>query len=160
MYAFYKLSSDALERTYYYVPLDNLSPEHVQEGMIIPEQQPIPVGRHTRATDRIVDSLYVVNTEDQISRIYNAETRELADYVPGDNRFSWNGVVSPDGAEIAFMSRTKTGLDVELFTMPLSGDGAPTKISTPSGYVFMIQEECDNGRSMAYDVRSMLIDWK
>lgn len=166
MYTFYKLSSDALERTYYYVPLDNLSPEQIKEGKIMDEQYLTFEERDDSMTDRISDSLYVMNTTDQISQIYNTETGETAVYVSGDNRFSWNGVVSPDGAEIAFMSRTKTGMDVDIFTMSLFADdtpftdGAPTKVPVPSSIVLMLQEECKRGAAMNFDTRTMLIDWR
>jgi len=52
----------------------------------------------------------------------------------GTNRISWNGVMSPDGTEIAFLSRTTTAAEPELFIAGVNGEN-PRRVDVASSLV-------------------------
>ena len=68
------------------------------------------------------------------SCILDIATGETISYVPGDGRYSWCGVASPDGSTVAFLSAPKAGQEPpSLYTMSLNG-GDP--IRSPASFVF------------------------
>ena len=85
------------------------------------------------------------------------ETGEETVYVPGTSRMSWNGVLSPDGSQVAFMSRPKNGTEIDIYTMPLGG-GDPVKVST-DGFSLSYWKECENGYDYDGQV-TMLVGWR
>lgn len=68
--------------------------------------------------------------EKTVNVIVDATSNTFTEYVPSDVRFSWNGVISPDGAEIAFISSSRSGsVAPDLYITSVTG-GDPTKVNT------------------------------
>ena len=128
---------------YYYVPVDNVTPAAVQKGDI-PGQNGNPIsgefisGRFEPRdiTSWIDDTHYIANedtgstTRVVNSFIYDTENQNRTYYVPGNSRMSWNGVVSPDGTQIAFLSTpmsNTTHRPADLYIIPVNG-GDPVKV--------------------------------
>lgn len=105
---------DKLTETYYHVPVDNITPPAVQIGKpskldSIPESRQFSARDVTSwidATHCLINYSYTRSgVGDWVdSVIFDVESQATTEYVPGDSRLSWNGVVNPDGTQIAFMS--------------------------------------------------------
>ncbi len=149
--------------SYHYVPVDNISPAAIQDGCPIPGSDDNGSPNPMKLTDCIDESTLLINTsegftgENAVSKIYNLETGEETVYVPGTSRMSWNGVLSPDGSQVAFMSRPKNGTEIDIYTMPLGG-GDPVKVST-DGFSLSYWKECENGYDYDGQV-TMLVGWR
>lgn len=65
-----------------------------------------------------------------------AAQTEIA-YIPGHSRDNWNGVLSPNGTQIAFMSEPKSGIDIQtdIYIVP-AGGGNPAKVE---GHPYALQ---------------------
>lgn len=57
----------------------------------------------------------------------DADSTEKTEIVPGSETESWNGVVSPDGTEVAFIAYPDGSPRNNIYRMPISG-GEPTPI--------------------------------
>lgn len=140
---FQPTSKDGLRGEYYYVPVDNVTPAAVQKGDI-PDRNGNPIvgefisGRFgpRDITSWIDDTHYIANEDvGSITRvvnsfIYDTENQNRTYYVPGNSRMSWNGVVSPDGTQIAFLSTptsNTTHRPADLYIIPING-GDPVKV--------------------------------
>ena len=66
-----------------------------------------------------------------------AGTEEVEEYIPGESRFNWNGVVSSDGTQIAFLSTPRQGTgSPQLYVMPTNGgDPVAVEIAMEFAYV-------------------------
>lgn len=106
---------------YYYVPLDNFTPEAIQEGDIrtfghpYDEDGNITINDHTylphEVTSWIDDTRCIVNFRDagvpEKSLIVDVATRTQSEYIPYISEeivTTWDGVISPDKSKIAFLS--------------------------------------------------------
>lgn len=125
----------------YYVPLDNLTVEAIRTG------DPLNLKMYFFSrdsysyfyTDRIDDTHFLAdrclnNCWDKVqSVIINREkkrVKDVKDYIPGDSRYNWNGVLSPDATNVAFLSVPKQGEDSpQLYIIPLAG-GEPVVVNT------------------------------
>lgn len=149
------------QSSYHYVPIDDISPAAIQDGCPIPGSADNGDPGSMKLTDYIDESTLLINTsegftgENAVSKIYNLETGEETAYVPGTSRMSWNGVLSPDGSQVAFMSRPKNGTEIDIYTMPLEG-GDPVKVPT-DGFSLSYWKECENGYDYDSQV-TMLVD--
>lgn len=147
---------------YHYVPLDNLDTSAIQDGLPFPgcENGEFP---EAKITDYVGDSRFLINAggkfagNDGISRILDMATGEKTDYVPGTSRLSWHAVLSPDGSQVAFMSRPKNGTEVDIYIMPLTG-GDPVKVPT-EGFELSGQQRCENGPNIDGQC-TMLVEWR
>lgn len=124
----------------YYVPIDDVSPENIQEGNVHAVGHPYDGDDRLRGhyypdevTSWLDDTHAIVNGHDDNyclrSKIVDVETRTDAEYIPeycGDTWIgeTWNGVASPDGSKIAFMS------DSGVYIIPMNG-GDPVKVEVP-----------------------------
>lgn len=141
--------------SYHYVPLDNLDPSAIQDGLPFPGcENGFP---KVTISDYIGDSRFLINTSDGMSQIFDMTTGEKTGYVPGTSRFSWHGVLSPDGNLVAFMSQPKNGTEVDIYVMPLAG-GDPVKVPTDN-FKLSYQQACENGHGYDNQV-TMLVDWR
>lgn len=143
------------QNSYHYVPLDNLSPSAIQDGLPFPGcEDGFP---KVTISDYISESRYLINTSDGVSQILDMATSERIAYVPGTSRFSWHGVFSPDGSQVAFMSQPKNGTDIDIYVMPIEG-GDPVKVPTDS-FKLSNQQACESGHGYDSQV-TMLVDWR
>lgn len=131
---------DKTTETYYYVPVDNISSSTVQVGKFS-NLDKIPESRQFSArnvTSWIDDTHCIVNNSykrqgvgDWVdSVIFDTDTQTTTEYVPGDSRMSWNGVISPDETQIAFMSAPFSyGVNdsIDIYIIPTNG-GDPVKV--------------------------------
>lgn len=90
----------------------------------------------------------------------NTETKQLSSFIPETSRCNWSGVVSPDGATVAFLSMSSsTSGDAEIFTIPLAG-GDPIKVNLSSslqstyGDISMERQHGSQAEMYCY-----LLDW-
>ena len=143
------------KNSYHYVPLDNLNSSAVQDGLPFPGCE----GGFPDATvsDQIDDSRFIINTSDGVSKILDMTTGSKTDYIPGTSRFSWHGVVSPNGDQVAFMSQPKNGTEKDIYIMPLTG-GDPMKAPT-DGFSLSNQQTCESGHGHS-DQCTMLVEWR
>lgn len=127
---------------YYSIPVDNLTMEALEKRNAIEDTLPAAVTSYaSRFNDWIDNSKCLVDMihdgtikQKTESRILDIATGETISYVPGDGRYSWCGVASPDGSTVAFLSSPKAGQEPpSLYTMSLSG-GDP--IRSPASFVF------------------------
>ena len=148
-------------REYYHVPISSFTTDSVQAGIAL-----AGVGEdfvyHNSARfsdwDRYTGR-FLLNTDEGISRLCDDVTDGGMSYVPGNNRLSWNGVFSPDGNSVAFMSKPKTGGSVDVYIMSLNG-GDPVKVDV-GNLQLATQDECDKGYYVNTNTPCvMLIDWK
>lgn len=183
-FAFFKWEGKGLiltesdSNTYYTVPISNVTADTVQEERRVPYS--IYTGNYEELqnydliTDWI-DSSHCLVTEKTVtnnsiggtgysgrSMILNIEDGSTTDYVPGDTRSTWNGYVSPDGAQIAFMSAPKSGEELpDIFITAISG-GEPKRI--PEHMSIMADYRASEmGFEKSFDgspERSILIDWR
>lgn len=146
---------------FYHVPLDNLSINAVEEGIWLPGAGETFQSKTSdlRFSDWDANSgQFLLNTNKKISYLC-ASTDDVGEtYVPGESRLNWNGVFSPDGTFVAFMSQPKTGGVVNIYTMPLAG-GDPVKVAT-DGFDLAMQEDCAKGYYVSGAACSMLIGWE
>ncbi len=90
----------------------------------------------------------------------NTETKQLSSFIPETSRCNWSGVISPDGATVAFLSMSSsTSGDAEIFTVPLAG-GDPIKVnlssSLQSTYGDISMERQHGSQAEVY---CYLLDW-
>lgn len=142
--------------SYHYVPVDNVDPSAIQDGVPLPGYDEDKLAKIT-VSDYIGGSRYLINTSDGVSQIFDMATGEKTAYVPGTARFSWHAVLSPDGSQVAFMSQPKSGLEKDIYIMPLEG-GDPVKVPTDS-FSLSNQHTCESGRGYS-DQCTMLVDWR
>ena len=143
----YSTDGSILKEVYFYVPADNLSPGAVQEGDAqkighpYNEKGALLINKYGSGkydpqyvTSWIDDTHAIVNgtgqvTSDCNSFIVDTAAQTETAYIPGDSRINWNGVISPDGSKIAFMSESKKGTDIhtDIYIIPVDG-GIPVKV--------------------------------
>lgn len=139
----------------FYLPVDHLSPDAIQEGNVHKVGHPYNekgalmldkygYGKYgpEKVTDWIDDTHAIVNAVELSNRnslIVDVSAQTETAYIPGDSRNNWNGVVSPDGTEIAFMSEPKSGSDAhaDIYIIPVEG-GDPVKVE---GHSFDLEEK-------------------
>ena len=149
----------------YYVPLDNLSSGFVEEGSPFPHEDTLDdffrnnLNYFGRAllTDWVNDHVFLYQNEKYMCRfvsgsvhsyIGDLETGEMTEYIPG-SKDTWNGVVSPDGKTIAFMSNASG--DTAIYFIPVAG-GEPVELRTDM--------EFSNPWRVDEGFCAMLIDWR
>lgn len=135
----------------YYVPIDDVSPEKIQEGNVHAVGRPYDEDDRLRGhyfpdevTSWLDDTHAIVNgirsvywsagyqnyVNDYLcSKIVDVDTRTDMEYIPEYFGDTWigetrNGVASPDGSRIAFMS------DTGVYIIPVNG-GDPVKVEVP-----------------------------
>lgn len=146
---------------FYHVPLDNLFVGAVESGIWLPgagedfqsQNRGLRFSDYDSGSGRLL-----LNTSASVSHLCSGTDDAGETYVPGDSRLSWNGVFSPDGASVAFMSKPNKGGAVDIYTMPLSG-GDPVKINTDN-IDLAIPEDCIKGYYASGVPCSMLISWE
>ena len=150
-----------LDEAYYHIPTDNINQSAILSG------QPgnfsnVPREREFTScdvTDWIDETHCLVNytrTRSGVGEwtdnvIFDTESQATTSYVPGDSRLSWNGVVSPDGTKIAFMSAPHSfGADgvSNIYFIPIAG-GEPVKL-----------ENCSLQLGYRLNGPCQLIDWR
>ena len=134
----------------FYIPVNNLSPGAIQEGNVLEAVHPsngnyVP----SHVTDWIDDTHAIVNSWSNAgpylsaSYIIDTATQTETTYIPGDSRYNWNGVVSPDSTKIAFMSTPKKGPTAgltDIYIVPVNGgdpirvEGLPYVMTGRGGY--------------------------
>ena len=128
--------------THYSIPVDNLTLEALEKRNAIRDALPATATSHdSRFNDQIDDTKCLIDIieggniiKKTESRILDIATGETITYVPGDGRYSWCGVASPDGSTVAFLSAPKAGQEPpSLYTMSLNG-GDPVR--SPASFVF------------------------
>lgn len=97
------------------VPVDNVTLEAaLQNTDAIYDALPSLHGDYA-LTDWINETSYLEDVEgeewdERINSVINdVTTEEITEYIPGDSRYNWNGVLSPDGTQVAFLSTPKRG---------------------------------------------------
>ena len=144
---------EADEGGYYSGPLDNVSLDALEERNAITDELPELewpyifsdwVTSTSCLADFCVDGY---SSAKAVSVLIDLTTGEEVNYVPGDARYSWNGVLSPDGSTIAFLSSPKEGREPPaLYMIPLSG-GEPAE--SPASFVFSSFSQQPNSPSFA-----------
>lgn len=124
----------------YYVPIDDVSPEKIQEGNVHAVGRPYDEDDRLRGhyfpdevTSWLDDTHAIVNGHGDgyrlCSKIVDVDTRTDMEYIPEYSGDTWigetrNGVASPDGSKIAFMS------DSGVYIIPVNG-GDPVRVEVP-----------------------------
>lgn len=143
------------------VPIDNIVPEAIEDRdpfSFFPERSNSIYD--DVATDWVGDSIFITNTYDANSVLYNTESGEKTEYIPESSRMNWNGVLSPDGTQIAFMSLDPRVGNTDIYTVSLSGE-EPNKVPTTLSLCFNVGEDwCLGETQKGYPNCIMLIDWK
>jgi Tol biopolymer transport system component len=99
------------------------------------------------------------------SFIANLETGETQQYIPESERYTWSGVLSPDGNTIAFLSiPSNGGGNVELYTVPLGG-GEPTNVPVIANEDIFVDITALPNSDLVItpglgDVYCFLLDWR
>ena len=132
----YCIDDGESDPTYYSVPIDNVTGEAVVTTNALYDAMPTHEYEYM-LTDWIDDTRCLIDQGYESYRdrktdsfIYDCATGEMTKYVPGDARYSWNGVASPDGTTIAFLSSAREGKNPpSLYTVELGSD-SPVQIET------------------------------
>lgn len=128
----------------YYIPVDNVVSAALQTGDVRQKDHPyneegaLLMGQYSGevypndVTSWIDATHAVVNKVEYSvysSWIVDTAAQTLSAYVPGDSRENWNGRVSPDGTQIAFLSAPKGVYrpEVDLYIISVNG-GDPVKV--------------------------------
>lgn len=143
-----------------YVPVDNPVPEAVQEGSVrslghsLAEDDKFLGGLKSRDITSWIDdhraivNVYTMAGNVEKSIIVDTDSQTEIAYIPGDSRYNSYGVASPDGTQIAFMSKPKNGSGgTDIYITSVDG-GDPVKVDT-SGCPFDLDSEY-----------CILIDWR
>lgn len=100
---------------------------------------------------------YVVGYKDIDSFIVDTAAQNVTEYIPGNSRNNWNGILSPDGTKIAFMSAPR-GIyspayfpETDIYIIPIEG-GDPVKVT---GHSFSLGREA----YAEHTKTCVLIDW-
>lgn len=133
---------------YYYVPVDNVTPEAVQRGNPFGINRPyevsdsgecqinIPVDKYAiwhyqpANVTSWIDSTHCIANSNGDSILLDTEAKTISMYIPGNSRINWNGFISPDGERIAFMSKPKEGSEptTDLYIIPVDSEN-PEKVT-------------------------------
>lgn len=137
-FEFIQLTDDG-NTIHYNAPLDDITLDAVQttepmRGLSLRSNE-YPYNEYD-VTSWIDDSHCIVNVEeynnDIQSKILDIVTQTTSSYIPDNFQISWNGVISPDGSQIAFMAQPDGKLgQTDIYVIPVSG-GDPVKISNHS----------------------------
>lgn len=135
-YFVYCMDDKENDPAYYSVPIDNVTGEAVVATNALYDAMPMHEYEYM-LTDWIDDTRCLIDRGYESYRdrktdslIYDCATGEMTKYVPGDARYSWNGVASPDGTTIAFLSSAREGKNPpSLYTVELGSD-SPVQIET------------------------------
>ena len=165
----YLSNGSLLKEKELYLPTGNLSPDAVQEGDVhkvgLPynEKGALLISKYgngkyfPRDVTSWVDATHaIVNLQEEgnySSFIVDTAAQTEIAYIPGHFRDNWNGVLSPDGTQIAFMSEPKSGTDIQtdIHIVP-AGGGNPAKVE---GHPHALQ-----GKDyLTKDGTCTLIDW-
>lgn len=174
LFVYYDRNHETSLSGYYAVPISNLTPEAVSEGNPLASGPAydeygnfLDINRYC-ATEWISETSCIVNVissnqEATESVILDVTDKSTTEYIPGDSRKNWNGVLSPDGTMVAFMSVPKYGNEAaDIFVMPIDG-GDPVRVAAHD-FTFADPRESITGKS--YDTNfnlldcSILIDWR
>lgn len=164
--------------TYYTVPVSNLSINAVEEKLFYTHSDPytytisgITSGGYIGAVYDRYDITSWIDYDHCIANVLNRSnlhsnsyiidvtTGDYQTYIPETSRSNWNGVLSPDGTQIAFMSSPQGGTDVSIYTVPVSG-GDPVRVNTDMSFATRHQsEEGSVGLIQDYSPVNILIAW-
>lgn len=159
-YFVYNISEENGPHTFC-VPINNIVPEAIEDRDPFPFFTSFTSGWEGKcnATDWVNDSIFIIN-KGRNSVLYDMESEEITEYIPESSRTNWNGVLSPDGTQIAFMSEPSGTSNTDIYTVPLSG-GEPSKVPTTLPLSFKVDEDWVLSVSQPnYPNCLMLIDWK
>lgn len=164
-----------LDAPHYWVPVDNITPSAICEGNVFTRNGPFEDGKiaveaepyqrssyeYHEITSWIDDTRCIVNTSGINSQILDLTEKKTREYIPGDSRENWNGVASPDGTRIAFMSAPLEGSNkvTDVYIIPVEG-GNPARVT---GYSFVLADSgwSIRNRSPYQEAGGyILIDWK
>ena len=148
-YQYHKGAEEWSDGTYTYqsVPVDNVSPDAIQDFAPVQDSEnPIRslyadgITHYCQDVTAWIDdthciATYVVDREFN-SFIVDTANCSLTKYIPGDSRENWDGVLSPDGTMVAFMSRPKLepmryNYKIDIYVVPIEG-GDPVKVTGDS----------------------------
>ena len=152
----------------YAVPIDDVSPSSLQETTLLDTLLP-DTGAYYRITDQIDETHYLVNdcprtsVEDPANvLIYDTLNNTFTTYIPGDVRYNWNGILSPDKTMMAFISAPKEGTDwPAIYVTSTTTDLTPTKLLSITTFTRSPKVDSPNFTQLPINntVTTMLIDW-
>lgn len=124
----YVRSDDEQDDQYHGVSLDDITPGASWE--IDDADKLIGVDRDTwywlvgyRPTDWLDDDRVLVETMQSKCRIATISSQTLEEYLPGEStHHNWSAVASPDGTQVAFISRPDAGNEINMYIASISGD--------------------------------------
>lgn len=91
--------------------------------------------------------------------IFDIVNQTPTEYIPGESRYNWDGRISPDGTQIAFVSTPMKGNESpDIFIIPISG-GEPVRVVERDFMLTGSQPDFKNGM-VSYDNCTMLISWR
>lgn len=141
---------------YYSVPINDVSTDAMIKGL------PPGVNEvHVRGvTDWIDENTYITNYRDshnghETSFIGKVDSEEQNFYIPENNRTNWNGFISPDGTQIAFMSSLGEG-ETGIYVVSVDG-GEPVEV--PIDADISLAHKSESEFFLMYQ-KSLLIDWR
>lgn len=161
--------------SYYSVPISDISESSVQEcrvsaysGYAVESYMDYLenlVWKYGEPTGWIDDTHCVVNPDRNFpekptrSVILDIGSGSLTDYIPGDSRENWDGRVSPNKTQIAFVSMPKSGNEPpDIFIVSVDG-GNPERVAAHDFTLTDIHSGVGLGL-MAHDNYCVLIDWR
>lgn len=139
---------------YYSVPINDVSTDAMIKGFP-PGVNEVHVGG---VTDWINENTYIADYRDsynghETSFIGKVDSEEQNFYIPENNRTNWNGFISPDGTQIAFMSSLgETGI----YVVSIDG-GEPVEV--PIDADISLANKSESHLYLMYQ-KSLLIGWR
>ena len=153
------------DRQYFSVDPDNLDPAAIREGNPYlgrteyydeNHKGTFPWWTNYHVTDWVDDTHCIADVGDHYSTtmLIDIDAEESTMYMPSTSRKCWDGVVSPEGDRIAFLSQPEHGNELpSLFVVPTSG-GDPVKVDAPIAFTYKeYAVDRDNGFTT-------IIDWR
>lgn len=142
---------------YQSVPIDNVSPDAIIDGLPLPVAQKDING--SNITDWIDENTFIANCRSEgigyNSVIGKINSDEQNFYIPGNTRTNWNGILSPDGTQIAFLSTIGVG-EPKIYVTSING-GEPTEVPIDADMRFFNIYAND---AYKYSSLSFLADWQ
>ena len=109
-------------RETYYVPINNVRPESIQEG------QPFNITKSGIILEQMEDGRFVTTVKDTCMVVDDVECNNGEKFIPDSNRENWSPFVSPNGQQIAFMSRIPHASEPADIFITATENGSPVRI--------------------------------
>lgn len=139
-FAYADVTEGRPDATYYKVPLDNLVPGASYEAdgtnaYVMTDYQTWRWLAPYTPTAWLDNSRFLAcsarNSVSGVCQLFDASTRSITEFIPGESRDNWAAVIDPEKTTVAFLSAPQSGTDApNIYLTSLDGSSSPTQLAT------------------------------